>query len=339
MKAAVLLEPGRLQIEERDPPRCPPGGIVVEVKACGVCSTDARMARFGQRDLACPRVLGHEIAGVVVESDAGLPALRPGARVHVAPGVPCGECPACRRGADNRCERIGIFGFTLDGGFAERVAVPNAAVDAGGVTPLPDDLPFEAAALAEPLACCLNAQERAGVGPGDAVLVVGAGPAGCLHVMLARSRGAARVFVAEPLPARRSAARRAGADLAGEEAEIRRALRRDAADVIIWAARDASPAAWLPLLRSGGRACLFSGLPADRETEPVNLNRLHYRELQLVGAYGCTIAQNRAALDWIARRPAAALELITLRAPLEDIRRGLDHVERREGQKAVVTPS
>lgn len=342
MMAVVLEAPGKMTLREVEDPVCPEGGLILKVEACSICSTDVKMMRRGQRDLVYPRILGHEISGVVSEKDGIGPDV--GERVQVFPGIFCGRCPACRRGAENLCERIRILGFNIDGGFAERLLVPRNSVRNGGVFPIPDGVRFEEAALAEPLACSINAQERVGVGEDDSVLIFGAGPAGTLHFLLARQRGASMVAVAEPLESRADLAKLSGADLVVCTSRENLQERADEAtagkgfDVIILASRDiAVDDDLLALLAPRGRISLFSGLPPNLAAPNLDLNHLHYRENLIVGSYGCTPAQNRKALDLISSGAIEASRLITERVSLCEIMRGMEHAERREGLKAVVT--
>ncbi len=342
MMAAVLEAPGRMALREVEDPVCPQGGLILKVEACSICSTDVKMLKAGQRDLVYPRILGHEIAGVVEERGDKGPGV--GERVQVFPGVFCGSCPSCRRGAINMCRQMRIFGFNLDGGFAEYLLVPKDSARNGGVFSLPDGVKLEEAALAEPLACCINAQERVGVGEEDSVLICGAGPAGYLHALLARERGASMVAMAEPLENRVDLARSSGADLVvcsgredlSEQAE--EATDGRGFEVIILASRDvAVDRDLLALLAPRGRISLFSGLPPHLAAPRLDLNHLHYREKLIVGSYGCTPATNREALDLISSGALDVGRLITERVSLGEIMRGFEHAERREGLKAVVT--
>ncbi|MGC9514068.1 alcohol dehydrogenase catalytic domain-containing protein [Methanocrinis sp.] len=341
MMAAVLEAPGRMALREVEDPVCPRGGLILKVEACSICSTDVKMLKGGQRDLVYPRILGHEIAGVVSERDGVGPGVGEG--VQIFPGVFCGSCPSCRRGAENMCERIQIFGFNLDGGFAEYLSVPGGSARNGGVNLIPDGLDFELAALAEPLACSINAQERVGVGEGDSILIFGAGPAGFLHTHLARERGASTVAIVEPLEERADLARASGADLvinSGGEDLFELAMELTGGmgfDVIVLASRDvAVDADLLALLAPRGRISLFSGLPPEIAVPHLDLNHLHYREKMIAGSYGCTPAQNREALEIISGHPDLS-QLITERVSLAEMMRGMEHAERREGLKAVVT--
>ena len=181
MRAALLKAPGNLTVDQVATAECPAGGLLVKVKACSICTTDVKMSIHGQRDLVCPRILRHEIAGVVIATDSA--SFGKGERVQIAPGLPCGKCAVCKGGITNLCEHIGILGFTCDGGFAQYLAVPAESVSCGGTNLIPQNMTFEEATFAEPLACCLNGQDLVHLGNGDTVLVWGAGQIGCLHTM------------------------------------------------------------------------------------------------------------------------------------------------------------
>lgn len=185
---------------------------MIRVKACAVCGTDIKMLDQGHRDLCYPRVLGHEVVGRIEEIDPkaranSSPSFKPGELVQVWPGIACGCCSACLRGADNRCRDMKIIGFNIDGGFAQYLALPAQSLSesSGNSTalyPLPEGVDPALFTLAEPLACCINGQEQARVREGDTVLIWGGGPIGALHALLAEKRGAEKILLAERLPGR-----------------------------------------------------------------------------------------------------------------------------------------
>lgn len=343
MKAAILKAPGHLMLDEVATPLCPDGGIVVKTQACSICSTDVKMFQRGHRDANYPRILGHEVTGVVVESHTQGDMFQAGDRVQIYPGICCGHCPACRRGIDNQCEHIGIIGFNHDGGFAEFLVVPPQSVAGDGVNLIPEGVSYEEAALTEPLASCLNGQQLAGVTEGDTVLILGAGPIGLLHAMLARVRGASRVLVAERLPSRLSMAGMADIDQKidinreSTEAVVKEETGGRGVDVILVACSGAMVSSLPELLAPRGRLCLFSGLPPETAQIPLDTNLIHYKELTIVGAYGSTAAQNSAALRLIASGKVPVAWLITKRLPLGEIEEGMEYVANREGLKAVIT--
>lgn len=202
MKAALLKSPGVIELEDLPTPTFPPGGALLKIEACAVCGTDVKMLQQGHRDLAYPRILGHEIVGRIEEIDRACACgLKEGDPCQVWPGIACGSCGPCLRGADNRCRNMKIMGFNFDGGFAEYMALPEQSLSRGANL-LPENFDPALAALAEPLACCINGQELTRVSEGDVVLIYGAGPIGALHALLAELKGAGKVIIAEKLPER-----------------------------------------------------------------------------------------------------------------------------------------
>ncbi|MCZ7597283.1 MAG: alcohol dehydrogenase catalytic domain-containing protein [Gammaproteobacteria bacterium] len=299
MLAGVFEGPGEFHVREVPEPVCPDGGALLAVDACAVCGTDVRIARFGHAKVAPPQVLGHEVVGRVVDG-VGLPR---GSRAIVAPAIGCGHCRWCVAGRPNRCPELRTIGYWYPGAFAPLLAVPPEAIAQGSLIAVPDELPDTVACLTEPLACCLNGQELAGVGEGDRVVIVGAGPIGCLHARLAGARGAAQVVIVEARADRRETATALGL---GEVLDPAADDVRDAviertgggADVVLLAAPvPALQAEALDWLATGGRLSWFAGLPPDSSAVRLVTNPVHYRELTIVGAHGSTPAQNRAALE------------------------------------------
>src|SRR5262249_32409286 len=143
------------------------------------------------------RVMGHEIAGEVVEVGPQVSDWTVGDAVQVIAAIPCGRCPDCAAGRMTVCPNQESIGYHYHGGFAEYMVVPAKVIAVNGLNQIPTGVSFAEASVAEPLACVLNGQSLARVGAGDDVVVIGSGPIGCLHVRLARARGASRVFLVE----------------------------------------------------------------------------------------------------------------------------------------------
>jgi len=307
MKAAVLERPGHLSVRELPDPSCPPGGVVVKVLASQVCSTDVHMWERGHPALHCPRILGHEIAGVVAEVAKEVEGVKIGDNVQVYPGISCGTCRFCREGRENLCPSIRILGFSMDGGFSQYLALPEQAIRQGCIVPVPQDLSLAEAAMAEPLACCLNGLEKAAVKEGETVLMLGAGPIGCLLALAAKHQGSGKVILFEKDSARISQARQ-GLEvdvLDANKVEVVEAVLEltggQGADVVVTCFREAAlEYPLLDLAAPGGRVLMFSGISADKGVVPTDVNAVHYRELALVGAYGCTSIQCERALGLMA---------------------------------------
>lgn len=303
------------------------------------------MFRFGHQHISLPRVLGHEVAGEIVQVGDGVEGWAVGDRVQVIAAIPDGTCYQCRRGYQTVCENLESIGYQYDGGFAELMRVPAKVLAVDGVNRIPDGLSPAEAALTEPLACVLNGQELARVGEGDSVVVVGAGPIGCLHVRLARARGATCVILIDVNPTRLELASRVqpdhvinGAEQDPVEAVLDLTDGRGADVVITAAAAKAPQEQALSMAVPRGRVSLFGGLPKDDPIIRSDSNLIHYRELSVVGAYGSTPRHNREALGLIASGQVPVGDLITNRLPLDRITDALDIVARGEGIKVVIEP-
>lgn len=331
MKAAVLKSIGNIITEDRPDPICQDGDVILAVQVCGLCRTDMKAYTVGQRDLRLPRVLGHEITGTVVESGGSMPRFQLGDRIQVAPGVPCGSCHFCAQGWDHLCNRIEIMGFHRDGGFQEYLHIPARAVDAGILNLIPNGVTFEEACMTEPLACAVNMQDALRVYPGDTVLIWGGGPLGVLNARLARSRGASTVILVENNPGRLSRLQPlegvgllvTGADHLPDR--LKSLTGKASVDVVIPCCPDPKALGQsLQVCLKRGRIGFFSGLTPEPMLTNEELNLIHYLELTMIGAYGCSIQNTRAALRLISAGDVEVKDMVSRRIGLDDLQPALD---------------
>lgn len=346
MKAALYSGPQDLRVVDVETPTAKPGEILIRVKACATCGTDAKIYNHGHPRLTPPMIIGHEIAGEIVELGAGVTGFELGDRVQVIAAVPCGECWACRADKMQICINQLSMGYQFAGGFAEYMVIPNEVVRVNGVNRIPAGLSFEEAAAAEPMACALNAQELVHVGKDDVVLVMGAGPIGCMHVRLARALGASRVFLADINAGRlQLSADAVQPDAAIDmsvvdiEQEVARLTDGRGPSVIITAAPSgAAQEQAIRMAMAGGRVSFFGGLPKDKPMISVDSNLVHYKELILAGANGSSPEHNRRALALMASGQVPVADLLTHKVPLTDVHRAIDLVLSGEAIKVVVIP-
>jgi L-iditol 2-dehydrogenase len=320
--------------------------VKIRVRNCSTCGTDVKISKFGHHHIHPPRVMGHEIAGEVVTAGDGVEGWAPGDRVQVIAAIPCGECAECTRGRMTICPNQVSMGYHFEGGFAQFMVVPREVLKVDGLNRIPDGVSFAEASVAEPLACALNAQNLARVGEGDDVVVIGSGPIGCLHVRLARARGAARVFLVELSRQRLEMAANLvkpdAAICAAETDPIEEVLNLTGgrgADVIITAAASGTAQEQaVQMAARQGRISFFGGLPKDKPTITLDSNLVHYRELTIVGANGSSPEHNKQALDLVATGAVPVADLITHRLPLDGAIDAFGIVERGEAIKVTIEP-
>ncbi|SDY08133.1 L-iditol 2-dehydrogenase [Amycolatopsis xylanica] len=346
MKVARFYAPGDIRIEEAPEPVPGPEEIKIRVHNTSTCGTDLKIFRHGHHHIDPPRVIGHEIAGEIVEVGAEVSGWAPGDRVQVIAAIPCGECAECLRGYQTICPNQLSMGYHFDGGFAEYMIVPRNVLKVDGLNRIPDNVGYAEASVAEPLACVLNGQNFAGVEEGDVVVVVGAGPIGCLHVRLARAKGAGAVYLVDLNRGRLDMA----ADLvkpdaaicASEVDSVEQVLAltegRGADLIITAAAAGKTQEDALRMAARRGRISFFGGLPKDNPIIACDSNLVHYRELTIYGANGSSPAHNKQALELIATGAVPVSDLITHRLPLDGVLEAIDIVSSGDAIKVTIEP-
>lgn len=346
MQVFKFYAPGDVRLEEAPEPTPGPGEIKLRVRATSMCGTDVKISTSGHQRMEPNRVMGHEIAGEVAELGEGVTGWSVGDRVQVIAAIPCGECDWCRAGIETICPNQLSMGYQFDGGFAQYLIVPPQVLKVDGLNRIPDGVGFAEASVAEPFACAINAQELVDTHDGDTVVVVGSGPIGCLHVRLARARGAKQVFLVELSRERLDLAAAVvhpdAAICSAEEdavAKVRELTDGRGVDVVITAAASgAAQEQGLQMLAPRGRISLFGGLPKDKPTITLDSNLVHYKELTIWGANGSSPEHNRKALALIADGSVPVTDLITHRLPLAQVAEGLEVVKGGTGIKVTIEP-
>jgi len=332
MKAAVLVEPGVLELQERPEPAPPVADeVLVEVEYCGLCGSDVQAMNVPPGHPSAPGViLGHEIVGRVSAVGPQARSLELGQRVVLDPDPSCGLCRACRRGLPAACEHTRPNGVYVDGGLARLCKVREHAA-----FPIAEHVDGPVASLAEPLACVVNGVRRADVQPGDSAVIFGSGAIGAMFAALLRAAGAAPVVVVEPSPSRRRIAVEVGAHLALTPEEFQRQrpeLLPFGADVVV----DAVGSVLAPAIEAtttGGRVVLI-GMDS-RARAPIAQNELTARSLSIIGSY-VTHFTFPAAVELLERGEVDLAPLITHRLALDATAEGIDLLRRGEALKVVI---
>ena len=340
MRVAKWYNNRDVRVEEMPVPKIGPGEILVRIEASGLCGSDG-MEWY--RLHKAPLVLGHEVAGEVVEVGKDVTSFKTGDRVSVAHHVPCNTCHYCLNGHYGACKTLQSTNFD-PGGFCEFVRVPSINVDRG-VFRLPDEVSYEDATFAEPLACVVRGQRLARLRPGNSVFVVGCGISGQLHVQTARTMGAGRIIVMDTIDFRLNMAQKFGADatiLADQDIPERLRELNDGrlADLVIVCRGKWIPQA-LRSVESGGTALFFAGARED-DMIPIPVNDLFWRtEITLTSSYAGPPADTVAAIDLIRSRRVPVNDMITHRLGLAESGKGfylLTHPTEQDSMKIIIEP-
>lgn len=347
MLAAVYYGPQDLRVEQRPIPEIGPQEALLKMVSSGVCGTDLRIYHGAHRKYqpGTIRIPGHEVVGDITQIGADVKGLQVGQRVFIAPNIGCGHCRQCVSGNNNLCSNYDAPGITFDGSFAEYMRIPSGAILQGNIIPIQEDVDPATAALIEPFACVLRGQDKLHIQPGETVLVVGAGPIGVMHVMLAKLRGAGRVLVSELIPERLEQARRLGADRVINPAkeDLPAIVAEETQDQGIDVAIVAAPAPQaqeivLELAATNGRINYFGGLPKDRPIISINSNLIHYKELLVTGTTACSTDDCRRAASIIASGRIDLSSLVGARFPLKDTVQAILATEAGKSLKVIVEP-
>ncbi|HET7277715.1 MAG TPA: NAD(P)-dependent alcohol dehydrogenase [Dermatophilaceae bacterium] len=335
MRASVLLEKQKIEMQERPVPRPAPDEVLIHVRSVGVCGSDVHYymeGRIGDFVVDRPIVLGHEVSGVIVDVGSEVSPDRVGQRVAIEPQRPCRRCRHCKTGRYNLCERMEFYATPpIDGAFCDYVVAP-----ADFAHPVPDALSDHAAALLEPFSVGIWACTKARVEPGFRVFVTGAGPIGALASLAARSFGASEVVVTDLVESRRGRILGFGATSAHDPRDPDFDVRALAADAFIECS-GATPAvvSGLEALRGGGVAVLV-GLGAEQMAIPVQ--HLMNKELILTGVFRYVDTWPKAMAA--AMQPGINLDgLVTAEFELEDTEAALTSDSDPLSMKSVVVVS
>lgn len=346
MRAVVVRAPMKFGVETVPMPDVPEGGLLIKVEACGLCGSDLRTLRAGHRKVTFPWIIGHEVAGSVVETGPRYSGeWRQGDRLAIAPPVYCGECDFCFSGQFEYCDNYREIAQAWPGGLAGFMAVPEESVRRGAIRRVSSELDPAFAAITEPISSCINAQEKGQVGLGDTVVIIGTGPIGCIHVSLARARGADKIIVADIVDERLKLAEVFEPDATVNSAktdlvqEVRRLTGGKGADVIVTATP--APVAQVQaveMARKGGRILVFGGLPKDNSRPGIDMNLVHYNALHLIGTTIFAPRHQLQALKLVASGKFPAFKLISHRFPLEEFNTGAGMALEGQVLKAVFIP-
>lgn len=345
MKAAVFEGAGNLQLKEVPTPQAGRDGMVIKVGANTVCGTDLRILRGEKSEgIDVGTILGHEIAGYVVEIGEEVQGFEVGDLVAINPTVPCGRCHYCNRGVEHLCLHASLYGYRIDGGLAEYVKITPQTLQRGGVYKVASHVSPPEAALSEPLGCVINGVRNYEPKLGDSVLIIGAGPIGLLHTQMVKHVGVSQVVVSDMSESRRALAAQLGAthtinptevDPVEYMKDLTGGLGADVSVICIGRPELLNQA--LAATRRRGHVSAFAGFPKNVMAQ-MDPNLIHYSELTVTGGSNCAVATQEMAVKLIEEGVINMKALHTHTFSLDDVHEGIEFVSSGEGVKVAIVP-
>jgi len=322
------------------------GEVIVRVESCAICGSDLRILRHGNPRVTSGRTVGHEISGQIIAAGKGVSNFKETDRVSIGADVPCGKCTHCLAGRANCCDINYAIGHQFEGGFAEYIALNRLVVEQGPVRKIAAQTSYDCAALAEPLACCINGYERGFMTPGRSVVIFGAGPIGMMLAMLAPIYKASKIVLVDPTEARLAKAKTLGLadhyinpekqDPVSAVMDITNGI---GADMIFTACPSVEAHTQaIKMLAKRGVVNLFGGVPKTSPAIALESNFIHYREAYITGSHGSTPELHHRAMDWIESGRIDVEKLITHRIPLKEIHEGYRIAASGDAIKVIIKP-
>ena len=345
MKAAVLEDLNNLVLKDVRDPEIDDDSALLRVESVSICGSDVRILHHGSPRVKPPTIIGHENAGVIVKVGKNVTRVKEGDRVSIGADVPCGQCHWCRNGLGNNCAINYAIGYQIPGAFAQYMKLPRLVLEEGPVTPFSENLSFDEAALAEPLACAINGLELVNMSLGKSVVIIGLGPIGCMMIDLARVMGATKVIGVQRSKLRMEIAKYYEADvyIASEEEDVIERCREETGgegpDIVITtcASVDAHEQA-VEMVAHRGYVNLFGGLPKTMRPMTLLSNTIHYKECFLTGSHGCVPRHHELATQLLEKGLVRVKPLITHHFPLNEIHLAFEAMESRKGMKIMMHP-
>ena len=324
MLAAVIKKPGLIAIETVPTPVPAAGEVLLKVEACALCGTDQRVLQ-GEKHVDVS-IVGHEVTGTVAAVGPGVSNVQEGQRYIVQTVIGCGLCPMCRAQRENLCEKGFIaMGYQFNGGFAEYMIMPRVAVEQGCLISIPADLPADIGTLIEPLSCCVNGMQYIPLEETEHVVIFGGGIIGVLNGLVARARGARIITIMDVSQPRLDLLKKlqlpfdnlVNTSGVTPTAWVKEHTQGRGVDAVVVAASvKALVLEGLNLLRRAGHLSIFAGLPKSDPVAGVDLNKIHYQELNLHGANSSSRAAYLQARDYLLKGQIDGRALVTHRFPL-----------------------
>lgn len=338
MKIATVAGPSQIKIEETQQTPLGSGDIRVRMETCGICGSDVEkvFGKYGQPSMK----LGHEPAGVIAEVGKDIKGFKIGDRVFTHHHVPCYDCHYCTHQNETMCENYSISNLSPCG-LAQEYVVPEWNVSHGGVLKIPDSMSFEEAAMIEPLACCVRSWKKFAHQKGDSCAILGVGPTGMMHLMIAKQKEFSKIFCLDVNQFRLDFAKKFGVQTIHSSDEKRKQTILDntgerGLDVAIVATSSMKALEdAIDLVRKGGSVMMF-GVPSKGATINLDMSKVYSKEITMSTSYAASDHDTKEALELISSKKIDVSKLITHRYSLDDSQKAFDHAHTGEGAMKII---
>ncbi|MAH32976.1 alcohol dehydrogenase [archaeon] len=337
MKVGMYYNNNDVRVEEMPIPEISDDEILVKTIASGICGSDV-MEWY--RIKKAPIVLGHEIAGIIDKAGKNVKNFKVGDRVFVSHHVPCLKCYYCENGHETACETLHKTNF-FPGGYSEYIRIPKINIELGTFK-LPDNMSFDEGTFIEPLACIIRGQRVADLNKDDALLVIGSGISGLMHIALAKSKGVKKIIATDINDFRLNSAKKFGADLVlnatdNLDEKIREFNDGRLPDLVIVCTGSLIAAKQALKLVDKGSRILFFAVPKPDEKLEVPINDFWRNEVKVMTSYGAAPRDLKEAIELISEKKLDLNDMITHKLKFEDIGKGFKLVaEAKDSIKVIV---
>lgn len=345
MLVARLFGAGDVRLVECDIPEISHDEILLKTTAAAICGSDLRMMANGYKgvDEKNPLTLGHEFSGIIEKVGKDVKQYKKGMKICLAPNIGCGVCDECVSGNTHLCSEYQAFGINLDGGFAEYIKITAQTIAQGNIMVLDDNISMNVASMIEPMSCVLNGQEQVKINLNDMVLIIGAGPIGIMHALLAKATGASCVYMYDTSKERLKQVLEIDPlikiiDGDNLKAEVYRLTNGRGVNVCITACSSVQVQAQaLELMATNGRILYFGGLPAGQDMVSIPTNIIHYKQLGIFGSTRANISQYRAVVKMIMSGNLDLSKIISRCFTIKNFIEGVEYAKSFKGLKTVIT--
>ena len=346
-KCVIWQDYNKISVVNRDIPEIKDNEILLKVESCAICGSDLRIFKYGNSRVQSGQIIGHEISGIITQAGSKVNKFQVNDRVSVGADVPCGNCIYCKSGKPNCCDINYAIGHQFEGGFAQYMILNELTVNLGPVHKISDNINYNEASLAEPLACCINGFERAFVKENSNIVIFGAGPIGIMLAMLANSISSKNIIIIDPQDNRLEIAKKIINNIHIINPEKENSIKKlyqitddFGADFIFTACPsiDAQKEA-IEMVAKRGVINLFGGLPKDSSRLSFYSNLIHYKEAYITGSHGSTPKQHKKAVELIESGKIDVSSLITHEYSIDNIEEAYKTAASGKAVKVIIKPN